>query len=122
VLHAYIHFEALTNHDYMYSCINCGYYPKVVIMDLHKKGEFSVPCKLLYCTAPRNYIFMLVYLMNSICVFSVSEIKSPPDDFEGHTNIVSFWELVTQEMVGRGFLQSKLLFSLLLWWIHCFCY
>ncbi|XP_077077485.1 uncharacterized protein LOC143730820 [Siphateles boraxobius] len=79
VLHAYIHFEALTNHDYMYSCINCGYYPKVVIMDLHKKGVFSV---------------------------TSNEIKSPPDDFKGDTNSVSFWELVTQEMVGRGFLQS----------------
>lgn len=52
--------------------------------------------------------------MNSICVFSVSEIKSPPDDFEGHTNIESFWELVTQEMVGRGFLRSKLFFIIII--------
>ncbi|KTF72476.1 hypothetical protein cypCar_00045495 [Cyprinus carpio] len=79
VLHAYIHFEALTNHDYMYSCINCGYYPKVVIMDLHKKGVFTVP---------------------------FSEIKTPPEDFEGNTNIVSFWEQVTQEMLNHALMET----------------
>ncbi|XP_076831139.1 uncharacterized protein LOC143476705 [Brachyhypopomus gauderio] len=38
ILHAYMHFEALTEHDYMYSCIKCGYYPAVTVMDLHKKA------------------------------------------------------------------------------------
>ncbi|XP_026060080.1 uncharacterized protein LOC113044317 isoform X3 [Carassius auratus] len=79
VLHAYLHFEALSSHVYSYTCINCGYYPKVVIMDLHKKGVFSIP---------------------------FSEIATPPSDFKGDTNIVSFWESVTMEMIGRGFLSS----------------
>lgn len=45
VLQAYLHFEALTNHDYTYSCVSCGYSPAVVVMDLHKKGVFSMPCE-----------------------------------------------------------------------------
>ncbi len=43
VLQAYLHFEALTDLDYHYSCVSCGNYPSVVIMDLHKKGAFSMP-------------------------------------------------------------------------------
>lgn len=42
VLHGYLHFEALTEHDYAYSCMTCGDYPPVVIMDLHKKGAFHL--------------------------------------------------------------------------------
>lgn len=41
VLHGYLHFEALTEHEYKYSCVTCGDYPPVVIMDLHKKGVFQ---------------------------------------------------------------------------------
>lgn len=43
VLQAYLQFEALTNHDYTYSCVSCGYSPVVVVMDLHKKGIFNMP-------------------------------------------------------------------------------
>lgn len=45
VLHGYLHFEAMTAQEYSYSCVNCGVHPPVVIMDLHKKGVFSVPGK-----------------------------------------------------------------------------
>lgn len=45
ILHGYLHFEALTDHDYMYACVSCGYHPSVVVMDLHKKGVFSMPGK-----------------------------------------------------------------------------
>lgn len=45
VLHAYCHFEALADLDYTYSCVNCGYHPPVVIMDLHKKGVFRMAGK-----------------------------------------------------------------------------
>lgn len=37
------HFEAMTELDYSYSCVTCGHYPSVVIMDLHKKGAFGMP-------------------------------------------------------------------------------
>lgn len=43
ILHAYYHFEALMNHDYSFSCVCCGYYPPIVVMDLHKKGVFNLP-------------------------------------------------------------------------------
>ncbi|ROI64968.1 hypothetical protein DPX16_0834 [Anabarilius grahami] len=35
-----------------------------------------------------------------------SEIATPPSDFKGDTNMVSFWESVTMEMIGWGFLSS----------------
>ncbi|KAJ4932939.1 hypothetical protein JOQ06_029777 [Pogonophryne albipinna] len=38
ILHGYMHFEALTTNDYSYSCVCCGYYPPVVVMDLHKRS------------------------------------------------------------------------------------
>ena len=40
ILNAYLHFDALTEHSYEYSCILCGYHPKVLIMDLNKKIAF----------------------------------------------------------------------------------
>ncbi len=42
VLHAYLHFEALTDHEYNFSCVTCGDHPPVVIMDLHRKGVFHL--------------------------------------------------------------------------------
>ncbi|XP_078790335.1 HMG domain-containing protein 3-like [Oryzias latipes] len=75
ILHAYLHFEALTNHDYAFTCVSCGYSPAVVVMDLHKKGVFSLP---------------------------VSEIQSPPDDYDGHVDIVDFRDAVAREMLSRG--------------------
>ncbi|XP_034082923.1 uncharacterized protein LOC117553203 isoform X4 [Gymnodraco acuticeps] len=43
VLQAYLSFEALSEHDYTYACVSCGYHPATVVMDLHKKGVFSMP-------------------------------------------------------------------------------
>ncbi|XP_076863832.1 uncharacterized protein LOC143516123 [Brachyhypopomus gauderio] len=80
ILHAYCHFEALTSHDYTYSCVNCGYYPAVVIMDLHKKGVFSM---------------------------AVSDLKEPPKNFNGDVNIEEFWNSVSVEMIARGFVPSR---------------
>lgn len=48
VLHGYIHFEALTDHDYQFSCVNCGDHPPVVIMDLHKKRAFHLSGKNIF--------------------------------------------------------------------------
>ncbi|KAK0140068.1 hypothetical protein N1851_023031 [Merluccius polli] len=81
ILHGYVHFEALTAHDYNYSCVNCGVHPPVVIMDLHKKGVFSMP---------------------------VSDIEDPSPEFDGHVDVEAFWDSVEKEIVCRGFLKSKL--------------
>lgn len=45
ILHGYLHFEALSAHDYNFSRVNCGDHPPVVVMDLHKKGVFNMPGK-----------------------------------------------------------------------------
>ncbi|KAG1925878.1 hypothetical protein F2P79_025235 [Pimephales promelas] len=80
IIHGYGHFEALTDTEYLYSCVNCGYHPPVVIMDLHKKGVFSM---------------------------SVSDLKEPPADFGGEVDIEDFWKSVNLEMIARGFVPSR---------------
>ncbi|XP_051782681.1 uncharacterized protein LOC127527607 [Erpetoichthys calabaricus] len=79
VLHAYLHFEALTDHEYKYSCVTCGDHPPVVVMDLHKKGVFKI---------------------------SVNDIKKPPENFRGEVDLETFWEALSKEMICRGFVVS----------------
>ena len=64
VLQAYLHFEALTNHEYTYSCVSCGYSPAVVVMDLHKKGVFNMPGEF------NNLLFHIFY-----CLYSTSSLS-----------------------------------------------
>uniref|UniRef100_A0A8C9Z7V2 HMG domain-containing protein n=1 Tax=Sander lucioperca TaxID=283035 RepID=A0A8C9Z7V2_SANLU len=80
LLHAYLHFEALTAHEYKYSCVNCGNFPPLVVMDLHKKGVFSMP---------------------------FSDIEPVPEDFTGEVNVEDFWDSVSLEMIARGLTSSK---------------
>ena len=47
MLNAYLHFEALSDHDYSFSCILCGYYPPLVTLDVDKKGVFELAGKSL---------------------------------------------------------------------------
>lgn len=42
MINAYLHFEAMSDHKYQYSCVHCGYYPPVLVMDLNKKGAFRL--------------------------------------------------------------------------------
>ncbi|CAI5656968.1 unnamed protein product [Oreochromis niloticus] len=78
IFHAYCHFEALTDAEYMYSCINCGFHPPVVVMDLHRKGVFKL---------------------------AVSDLKAP-EDFNGEHDIEGFWNSIHLEMISRGFFPS----------------
>ncbi|XP_048010469.1 uncharacterized protein LOC125244425 [Megalobrama amblycephala] len=80
VLHAYLHFEALTGHEYEYSCVTCGDHPPIVIMDLHRKGAFNM---------------------------SLSDIKPPPKDFNGHMDMDDFWDKLALQMIGRGFVKKQ---------------
>ncbi|KAL1275320.1 hypothetical protein QQF64_034943 [Cirrhinus molitorella] len=77
ILHAYMHFEAMTSHDYLYSCYKCGYHPPVVVMDLHRKGVFNMP---------------------------VSEMEAPPADFDGTVDMKQFWDSVNSEIICSGLL------------------
>nr|XP_020463061.1 HMG domain-containing protein 3-like [Monopterus albus] len=76
IFQAYCHFEALTKAEYSYSCVNCGHFPAVVIMDLHR---------------------------NSLSKLEVSELKKLPEDFDGHHDIEDFWDSVHLEMISQGF-------------------
>ncbi|KAJ4945767.1 hypothetical protein JOQ06_023445 [Pogonophryne albipinna] len=76
VLQAYLSFEALSEHDYTYACVSC---PATVVMDLHKKGVFSMP---------------------------VSEIQIPPQQYDSRVNVKDFWDAVTMEILSCGFYPS----------------
>ncbi|KAG1937258.1 hypothetical protein F2P79_018177 [Pimephales promelas] len=76
-LHAYLHFEALCDNTYNFSCASCGDHPPVVIMDLH-----------------------IVFSM------AVSDIEETPKDFKGRVNIEAFWNAVSLEMIGWGFVSK----------------
>ncbi|CAM4735890.1 unnamed protein product [Leuciscus chuanchicus] len=77
ILHAYMHFEAMTSHNYLFSCYKCGYYPPVVVMDLHRKGVFNMP---------------------------VSEMEAPPAHFDGTVDTKQFWDSVMSEIICSGLL------------------
>ncbi|XP_073676614.1 uncharacterized protein [Garra rufa] len=77
-LHAYLHFEALTHHDYAFSCLKCGHHPPVVVMDLHKKGVFNM---------------------------AVSDISEPTETFNGEVNSEEFWETLSMERIATGLLR-----------------
>ncbi|XP_022074845.2 uncharacterized protein LOC110969121 [Acanthochromis polyacanthus] len=78
VLHGYLHFEALTDHEYEYSCVTCGDHPPVVIMGVHR-GAFQ---------------------------WSVSDLPQPPGDFSGEVDVGLFWETLSMERIGRGFVSG----------------
>ncbi|XP_051945069.1 uncharacterized protein LOC127617185 isoform X1 [Xyrauchen texanus] len=78
MLHAYLHFEALTDHEYKYSCASCGDHPPVVLVAGFQGG------------------FQL----------SVSDIEESPENFKGQVNLEKFWEAVSKELIGRGFVAS----------------
>uniref|UniRef100_A0A8C1VEE7 SAP domain-containing protein n=1 Tax=Cyprinus carpio TaxID=7962 RepID=A0A8C1VEE7_CYPCA len=77
--HAYLHFEALTHHDYNFSCLKCGHHPPVVVMDLHRKGVFSMP---------------------------VSDISEPHETYNGEVNSEDFWETLSMERIAAGLLKT----------------
>ncbi|CAM4597191.1 unnamed protein product [Leuciscus chuanchicus] len=79
LIHGYLHFEALTDHDYNFSCVCCGHHPPVVVMDLHKSCVFSL---------------------------AVSELEDPPDGFDGEVDIDEFWDSLCLERIARGFVPS----------------
>ena len=42
MLNAFLHFEALSDHDYSFSCVLCGYFPPLVNLDVNSKGVFEL--------------------------------------------------------------------------------
>uniref|UniRef100_A0AAV2J567 Uncharacterized protein n=1 Tax=Knipowitschia caucasica TaxID=637954 RepID=A0AAV2J567_KNICA len=64
ILHGYLHFEALTDHEYQYSCVTCGDHPPVVIMDLHRKTSFHLSGK--YCLSLIKSIQTVLKVNNEV--------------------------------------------------------
>ncbi|XP_077056136.1 uncharacterized protein LOC143736817 isoform X2 [Siphateles boraxobius] len=79
LIHGYLHFEALTDHNYDFACVRCGHHPPIVVMDLHKNCVFSM---------------------------AVSELENPPDGFDGKVDIGDFWDSVCLERIARAFVPS----------------
>nr|XP_033933765.1 uncharacterized protein LOC117441855 [Pseudochaenichthys georgianus] len=79
VLQGYLHFEALTEHDYQYSCVSCGDHPPVVIMGLHR-------------TSASHWS---------------GDLERPPADFDGEVDMECFWDALSMERIGRGFVTSQ---------------
>ena len=57
ILQAYLTFEALCDHSYTFACVSCGHHPVTVVMDLHKKGVFSMPGKC-FCLSEALHIWL----------------------------------------------------------------
>jgi hypothetical protein len=45
MLNAYLHFEALSDHSYGFSCLMCGHFPPLLTLDVDKKGVFELAGK-----------------------------------------------------------------------------
>ena len=53
LLNAYLHFDTLSDHKYLFSFAICGHHPKTLVMDLNKKVTFK--CVLSDLTLPVDY-------------------------------------------------------------------
>lgn len=45
VRNAYLHYEALCDHQYNYFCVLCGHNPYLLVTDADKKGMFDLSGK-----------------------------------------------------------------------------
>ena len=77
ILNSYLHFESLSNRTYEFNCVECGYYPHILIADVNRKVAFKYrePDEK---TEEQNY--------------------SDADEVD----CKKFWDDVTMEMVSRG--------------------
>ena len=79
VVNAYLHFDALSDHSYDYSCLLCGYHHTTLIMALKKKVSFA--CNMSDMELPEAY-------------------NRDNADF---VHCDKFWENVELSMIQRGF-------------------
>lgn len=105
VLRAYLHFEALTEHEYRFSCVSCGDHPPVVIMGLHRQASQSSGRTIVKTFNVCVLLFFFQHV-DLFLVFSVKHIEEPPESFRGEIDVERFWEAVSKEMIARGFVES----------------
>ena len=81
ILNAFLHFDALSCHEYRFNCSICGYHPSIMIMDLNCKVSFQCLSEAL--RLPEDYI---------------------QDSGENHVvDSERFWENVELSMILCGF-------------------
>ena len=78
VLNAYLHFVALTAHNYDFNCVICGFHPPVLIADLNRKVVFK--CHTIDENIPNN-----------------------DDNTADYVDCIEFWNKVENNMISRGF-------------------
>ncbi|XP_046844969.1 uncharacterized protein LOC124438806 isoform X1 [Xenia sp. Carnegie-2017] len=54
MMNAYLHFEALSDHDYGFSCVLCGHFPPLLTLDVDKKGIFELAVSELQLPDPES--------------------------------------------------------------------
>ena len=47
ILNAFLHFDALSCHEYKFNCSICGHHPAIMNMDLNRKVSFQCPAESL---------------------------------------------------------------------------
>ena len=85
VVNAYLHYDALSDHEYNFYCSLCGFHPHTVIMDLNRKVAFQCSAETL--RLPENY----------------NRCSSENDVVDCE----QFWSNVELAMVVRGFPGTK---------------
>ena len=83
VLNAYVHFEALSDRTYQFTCLQCGYYPPILIADLNRKVGFK---------------------------YSMSNDEVLPDENDVDVDYVhcdDFWDSTATSVLSKGFIGRK---------------
>lgn len=56
-----------------------------------------------------SIIQVVLLIFFPFCMLLVSDIKPPPKDLRGHMDMDDFWDKLTLQMIGRGFVKVILL-------------
>eukprot|EP00112_Aurelia_sp_Birch-Aquarium-sp1_P023018 Seg6701.2 transcript_id=Seg6701.2/GoldUCD/mRNA.D3Y31 product="hypothetical protein" protein_id=Seg6701.2/GoldUCD/D3Y31 len=83
VLNAYAHFEAMSERTYAFCCLQCGYYPSILIADLNRKVGFK---------------------------YSMSNDEMLPDEKDDDVDYVhcdDFWNSSAVSILSKGFIGRK---------------
>ncbi|XP_062600986.1 uncharacterized protein LOC134262628 [Saccostrea cucullata] len=72
---AYLHFEAMTDREYEFHCVLCGYSPAIIIWDTFRKASFR---------------------------HVVSDLPLPNEEVNETVNMKNFWQQVESCIVKRG--------------------
>ena len=80
VRNAFLHYLALCSFSYDFNCLQCGYYPSIIISDVNRKCVFSL---------------------------AVSELEEPKEVNQSDTvDADKYWDALKAEIIARGFLKK----------------